>query len=72
MKNLTGNFKYILSAFKVIKNYFLVFDLSVNLICYAFCFSRIAYGIEVYGVSSKSSIHKSQMLQNLKTQYNKA
>ncbi len=40
---------------------------------YAYCFSRISYGIEVYGASSKSYLRKIQVIQNriLKTLYNK-
>ncbi len=40
---------------------------------YAYCFSRIIYGIEVYGTAANISIHKLQVLQNriLKTLYNK-
>ncbi len=39
---------------------------------YAYCFSRISYGIEVYGTSSKSYLRKIQVVQNriLKTLYN--
>ncbi len=48
-------------------------SLSVIFYSYAFCFSRIAHGIEVYGAATNTCIHKVQVIQNriLKTVYNK-
>ncbi len=71
INQLCGNLTKNLSAFKLIKR--LVPIKFKRHLYYAYCFSRIAYGIEVYGAASNSCIHKLQVVQNriLKTMYNK-
>ena len=66
-----NNLTKIASTFKLIKN--LVSEKCKRQIYYAYAFSKINYGIEVYGHTSKSNINKIQSMQNkiLKILYNK-
>ena len=70
MNQLCGNLTQILSAFKLITR--LVSIKFKRHLYYAYCFSRIAYGIGVYGAPSNTCIHKLQVMQNriVKTLYN--
>ncbi len=68
---LSGKLTQTLSAFKLIK-YLILYKYRQQLY-YGFCYSIIAYGIEVYGTASQRSIGKLQVIQNkiLKILYNK-
>ncbi len=68
---LSSKLTQTLSAFKLIKN--LIPYKYRQQLYYGFCYSRIAYGIEVYGTASQRSIGKLQVIQNkiLKILYNK-
>ncbi len=71
ISHLCNSLTKVISAFKLIKT--LVPLQFKRQLYYAYCFSRISYGIEVYGASSKIYIRKIQVIQNgiLKTLYNK-
>ena len=71
VKSMCENLTKYASSFKLIKH--LVPNHCKKQLYYAFVYSRIKYGIEVYGFSSKGTLKTIQVLQNriLKILYNK-
>ena len=62
VKQLSESLTQIINAFKIIKNY--VPENKKRMLYYAYIYSRIQYGIEMYGTASKKLIKKVQTKQN--------
>ena len=71
VKQLSESLSQIINAFKIIKNY--VPEDKKRMLYYAYIYSRIQYGIEMYGTASKKLIKKVQTKQNraIKVLHNK-
>ena len=71
VKQLSESLTQIINAFKIIKNY--VPEDKKRMLYYAYIYSRIQYGIEMYGTASKKLIKKVQTKQNraIKVLHNK-
>ena len=71
VKQLSESLTQIINAFKIIKNY--VPEDKKRMLYYAYIYSRIQYGIEMYGSASKKLIEKVQTKQNrtIKVLHNK-